>query len=337
MIQGMHLAICMLAALLAAGVQPKVPVASLTLSIDSDGDGLPDSFEQALLNRFVPTFMISNKECDGLPAEFQPGVPDPRLVARNGTLYGQVSRISGWNESNARLELHFYHLWNRDCGRAPHALDVEHVSVLIGADRVDAAPPRWKALYWYAAAHEGTLCDSSNGARAEAIGAESGGATVWVSRGKHAAYFNPDLCSPGCGTDSCKDAEAMAHGRIVNLGEPGSPANDALWTDSKKWPLREKMHPDFSAELIAKLEVSNHPRAIGVAGPVPPTKALILSANWGFTALMAGRTGAGAALNTGGGHAADATGSAVIHAGRSLKRSLWAVARALGLMQSETR
>ena len=320
MIQCMYLSICLLAALLAAGVQ--------TPGADTDGDGLPDDFEQALLNRFAPTLMISGDECDGLPAEFRTGFREPHLVARNGVLYGQASKH---NESPAILELHFYHLWNRDCGRAPHALDPEHVSVLIAAGGAHAAPDGWKALYWYAAAHEETPCDASNGAYAAAIGADSTGATVWVSRGKHGSFLSPGLCGPGCGSDSCNDAAPMPRGKIVNLGEPGAPANGALWVDSKLWRLREKMHSDFPDSLMTRLRDLDRPGASVVAGPVPPAKALILSANRTFTAMKAGTAETGGALNAGGSHAAGGVGSALTHTARSLQRTVLALARALQL------
>ncbi|MEO7652776.1 MAG: hypothetical protein ABIZ80_20130, partial [Bryobacteraceae bacterium] len=95
---------------------------------DGDGDGLSDVQEQALLEKFAPAFLISIGECDSLPAEFLPGSKDPQVVARNGTIYGQVSRHKGSSGPGSFVEVHYFHLWGRDCGRAGHALDAEHVS-----------------------------------------------------------------------------------------------------------------------------------------------------------------------------------------------------------------
>ena len=86
-------------------------------SIDFDKDGLSDDFEQALLARFEPTFWISADDCDTLPAEFLPASRKPLVAGRNGTVYGQVFQKDSEGTSGAFLEIHYYHLWGRDCGR----------------------------------------------------------------------------------------------------------------------------------------------------------------------------------------------------------------------------
>ena len=144
---------------------------------DLDRDGVPDKLEQALLERFAPELVLSGEECDGLPAELTAGTRDPVVLARNGVLYGQAFRQRG-----RFIELHYFHLWGRDCGRVGHALDAEHVSALIEADRPDAPAKHWKARYWYAAGHEGTVCDRSHGARAASLLAVDRGPRVWFRR-----------------------------------------------------------------------------------------------------------------------------------------------------------
>src|SRR5690242_2963344 len=57
---------------------------------DQDGDGLPDNFEQAILEKFRPTWMIGASDCNGLPAEFLPNIVAPTVKQQNGTIYGQV-------------------------------------------------------------------------------------------------------------------------------------------------------------------------------------------------------------------------------------------------------
>ena len=72
---------------------------------DQDRDGLNDQLEQELLAKFLPTFMIAADDCDGLPAEFVAGSSKPSILAKNGTLYGQVSRHSA-DDNATFLELH---------------------------------------------------------------------------------------------------------------------------------------------------------------------------------------------------------------------------------------
>ncbi len=222
------------------------------LAADVDADGLDDAFEQALLNRFVPGFQVSRSDCDSLPAEFEEGSRHPIVKARNGVIYGRVSRRPG----DALLEVQYYHLWGRDCGRLSHSLDVEHVSALIRAGHSGAPAAGWTALYWYAAAHEGTMCDASHVARASDIRAEDSGPTIWISDAKHASFLSRDLCQRGCGGDRCEQMTPLNPPRILNLGEHGAPMNGALWTASPRWGVGSKLKSDFGPTVVSRLEAS---------------------------------------------------------------------------------
>lgn len=217
--------------------------------IDSDRDGLSDALEQALLEKFAPTFMVSRNDCSVAPAYFQADVKTPTAIADDGTIYGQAFRVRGG------VELHFYHLWRADCGRLGHLLDTEHVSVLVHGHGEDAAG--YTARYWYAAAHEDTVCDASQVTRASTIDSETHGAKIWVSAGKHASFLDEKLCERGCGSDRCEDMTELQVARVVNLGEAEAPMNGAVWAQSAEWPglLTTKMlRSDMRAPLIARID-----------------------------------------------------------------------------------
>jgi hypothetical protein len=222
------------------------PLLSFGQAVDADHDGLTDDVEQALLTKFRPTFMTSTHDCAVRPARFKSAAePTPELV--DGTIYGQVFPIGA-----DRVEVHYYTLWEKDCGRISHPLDAEHVAALISTEGGEP-----KALYWYAGAHERTACDISSGTRAKTVNAESHGPTLWAAKGKHALYFKKEMCSHGCGADSCEDdAELTESSPVINVGELKSPANGALFVSSPKWLLSTKMDSDFPKEMIALIEKS---------------------------------------------------------------------------------
>jgi hypothetical protein len=235
--------------LIAVSLAVAVPVAAQ----DLDRDGLSDQFEQALLERFTPTLLLAAGECDGVPASFAPSVSEPMVRAKDGTLYGQAFPIRS-HAGLAEIELHFFHLWARDCGRLGHALDVEHVSAIVSAAGRDAPVARWHATAWYAAAHQGSACDASSGAPATVLGAVASGPRVFVSRGKHASYFDRGQCKWGCGGDQCGDGRAIRPARIINIGERGAPLNGASWVASARWPMASKLDSDFTPGVRARLE-----------------------------------------------------------------------------------
>lgn len=223
--------------------------------VDSDHDGLSDALEQALLVQFAPTFLIGEHDCSNVPAEFRTGVKTPEVEAENGTIYGQVSPATTSGANAPAAEIHYYHLWRRDCGGHGHPLDTEHVAVLVRASDADILNATWTAVYWYAAAHENTVCDVSQIARASTLHAEGHGAKVWISPGKHASYLNEVLCKRGCGADRCEKMVPLTLGGIVNLGEVGAPMNQSAFIASSAWPLATKMsHSNFPAEPLARLE-----------------------------------------------------------------------------------
>ena len=261
---------------------------------DLDRDGLSDQLEQALFERFAPTLLLAREECDVAPAAFVPFRSDPLVAAKDGTLYAQAFALP--TVDRARVELHFFHLWSRDCGRLGHDLDAEHVSAIVSAPRLDAPASLWTAEVWYAAAHEGSACDASSGAAPRVIGAEARGPRVFVSRGKHASYFDRGQCKWGCGGDECGDDRVLAPASIVNIGEAGAPLNGALWIHSSRWPLAAKLTSDFDPALRARLDASDH--VIPLMQHLRAPQAPVLAGDTALDGLGAAATHTGGALTT---------------------------------------
>ena len=311
--------------------------AQTTPSPDSDHDGLSDNLEQSLLAQFSPQFYIGQHECAGLPAAFQPDLFRPSPRDEDGTIYGQVfpAKISG--ATGPMAEIHFYDLWDRDCGAHGHQFDAEHVAVLVEASGSDLSTAKWKAVYWFAAAHENTVCDVSQLARASALGAEGNGAKVWLSPGKHAAYLAKSLCNHGCGADRCDVMEPMRTRRVINLGEPGHPMNGSLFIASTDWPLEQKMRQtNFPPEPVARLNgLPQGDIAWFNAGRHPAQGVIAISYTTGESIAGSGEnTDAALAL------ASDKTGNALQKSYRNTKHALGTtvkdVGKALGASDSKT-
>lgn len=305
-------------------------ISSYAQTTDSDHDGLSDAFEAALLQQFAPTLMVSTNDCSVLPARFTPGLAVPSPEADDGTLYGQATprRVHGHNA----IELHFYHLWRKDCGRLGHTLDTEHVATLLlheGKHHED--PGEWKAAFWYAAAHEDTVCDASQVTRASTLHAEHDGALIWVSDGKHASFLNAELCNRGCGGDVCRNSHAAPRLPVVNIGEPGAVMNEALWMTSTQWPLMDKVsRSDFTD---ARLDRLSRLPATDVAWANPekrPAQGAILGGNAAIDSALTGARSTDTAIAIAGSHTGNALDTATHATGHALSRSLHAVGKALG-------
>lgn len=262
---------------------------------DLDRDGLADAFEQALLERFTPSIKLDSRECDVAPASFAAGVRDPFVLARDGTLYGQAFRVGDAN-GRVQVELHFYHLWQRDCGRPSHDLDAEHVSAIVSATSLSAPASEWKADAWYAAAHEDTVCDASSGASAITLHAEAAGPQVFVSRGKHASYLDRGQCKWGCGSDVCDGGRPLAIAKVVNIGEVDAPLNGADWIHSRRWALADKMRSDFDPSTRASLDGTNH--IVSLMLHRRPLQSPILAGDTALDGLSTAARSTGRALDT---------------------------------------
>lgn len=294
---------------------------------DLDADGLQDEFEQALLERFRPSFLLSAEECDSLPAEFTPHIVEPRALHKNGTIYGRAFPRPYTGAPRA-VELHYFHLWSRDCGRGGHPLDVEHVSVLVDGENTGAET--YRALFWHAAAHQDTLCDAAHGARADVLGAQDKGALVWVSQGKHASYLSFEACNAGCGSDRCAGVELLPPGPLINLGERGKPLNGAVWTASKKWPFAAKFQSDFPDSILPLLEAAKGSELVMFNPALKPAHAFVLGGNSTIDGLATGERYTGAALDTASRRTESVVAAGVKATGRSLDKSRKKVVEFLG-------
>jgi hypothetical protein len=308
--------------------------AQLAVDVDTDRDGLSDAREQALLERFVPRFQVSVTDCAVKPALFEEGMVKPTVRRRDGTIYGQATPRESTKGGDAVVEVHFYDLWDMDCGRMGHPLDAEHVSVLLRAKSMDSPVEDWRAVYWFAAAHEATVCDASQVAAAKVLDAERQGATVWLSAGKHGAFLSEPLCTQGCGGDRCVEMAPLAVARVINLGEPGAAMHGAVWAGSSAWPLATKMRSDFSDAAIAKLE---HGGGVPVEmnGAHGSVKGTIYVANTVANGIGTSGTNTGAALGTADDKTEGALAKSAKATGGALKKSTKAVGRFLHLSGNE--
>ncbi|HEY4010438.1 MAG TPA: hypothetical protein VGM11_09835 [Acidobacteriaceae bacterium] len=307
------------------------PASQLRLAVDSDHDGLGDVLEQALLMQFAPRFMIGERDCSGLPAEFTPGLSTPHVASEDGTIYGQVSPVKSSSGRTLTAEIHYYHLWRTDCGAHGHALDAEHVAVLVRASGPDLSTAKWKAVYWYAAAHENTVCDVSQIARASTLHAENRGAEIWISPGKHASYLNEALCQKGCGADRCENMVPLPQARIINLGEPGAPMNGSVFIASTAWPLESKMtSTNFPAAPIARLEQLPEADIEWFHSGRHPAQGVIAVSGSTEQALAASAQNTDAALSVAGDSSGDALSTAGDSTGNALQKSYHRTRHALG-------
>jgi hypothetical protein len=259
--------------------------------------------------------MTSAHDCAVRPARFKPDTATPTASAIDGTIYGQV-----FPSSNHRIEIHYYTLWDKDCGRVSHPLDAEHVAVLISTEGTEP-----KALYWYTGAHERTVCDISSGTRAQAIDATTKGPTIWSASGKHALYFKKEMCAHGCGADSCADDTELAPaGEVINLGELKHPANGSLFTAAPSWMLSTKMDTDFPAEVIAFIDATP-PNAISTLRGRSTVRGTTQGSAMVYDNISeAGSTGAdhtNAALDTADKHASNSLDKATKATGNALTRA----------------
>ena len=291
---------------------------------DSDRDGLSDSLEAELLAAFAPDFMVSRTDCSIAPAQFAPAITKPTVMADDGTIYGQAFPRK---HHPGEVELHYYHLWREDCGELGHALDTEHVSALV---QLGKEPGSAVALYWYASAHEDTICDASHLARAETLGAKKHGPAVWISRGKHASFLSEDLCTYGCGGDRCDQMVPLKIREIVNLGEADAPMNSIVWLRSPDWPLQEKMgRSDFLPVRLARVDNSPQTDVVWANPSKRPAQAAILGLNAGMGGAAAGARATDTALLISGDDTGAALGVTSSKTGNALSRSSRNVWKAL--------
>lgn len=303
-------------------------LASLGGVADLDRDGVSDMLEQVLIEQFRPHFLVNADECAQVPAEFEAFSMKPRVQEYNAAIYARVSPSAALGPGVTALELQYYHLWEKDCGViASHPLDVERVVALL----VPSENGRWKALYWYAAAHEGTVCDTSNAALATTLGAQSSGPHVWISAGKHASYLDPNLCGQrGCGGDHCGEMVDLPSGSLINLGEAQVPLNGAVWTASKDWPFESKLGQAFDSGMVAQIESSDEGVLARVNGRLRPMQFSISVAGEALEALDTASYYGGVGVN----QAEKKTGNALVKSWRAIVCALGHVARALRLTKS---
>lgn len=302
-----------------------LPLASaqVTAPADSDHDGLSDALEGALLKQFEPRFLISAGDCSSRPAAFVPLQSKPVVEFENGTIYGQAFPRAGKLD---QIELHFYHLWRIDCGERGHNLDAEHVSALVSRD----GDSNWKAMYWYAAAHEDTVCDASQITRASTVDAADRGPNVWVSRGKHASFMDEALCSHGCGGDECRELQPLAVAAIINLGEPGAPVSGATWVDVPQWPLAAKMRrSDFDNVRLARVDQLSATTILWANPQKHPYQGIIRNSRNTVDGVATGARATDAALDLADEKTGNALSGASTSAGNGLSKSYRGVKNAL--------
>jgi len=307
------------AVLKSVGEEPQHPVLS---QVDSDNDGISDDVEQALLAQFVPTFLIGQDDCSNVPAEFRAGSTNPEVQSENGTIYGQVFPIKTASPNSLAAEIHYYHLWRVDCGGHGHPLDTEHVSVVVRCLIINASALKWKAVYWYAAAHENTVCDVSQIARASTLHAEDKGANIWISPGKHASYLNEAMCQKGCGADRCERMRLLVPERIINLGELGHPMNSSVFISSDAWPLASKMEgTNFPPAALARLDELPDSDIAWFNPGRHPSQGIIAISSTTEQGIAVGGHGATAGISSAAGSTGDAIAVAEGASGNALQKS----------------
>jgi hypothetical protein len=220
------------------------------LAQDGDGDGLPDSLELALAQRFFPllnlhcgTFRnLSYGDRRQLYGHSVPGYTD----SSNGRIPFVVHPYDPGNGSDCAepfqcLEIRYGIAWNWDLGddfwREAHSGDSEMYAVLVarkdtsggglwgvswGVAQYDAG--QWRLMREFMSAHWLSGNDFSS-YRSHGVFGNTSYQRVWCAEGKHAMYPSKSSCDAGGvgGIDNCGDNRCDIRADVVddlqNVGE----------------------------------------------------------------------------------------------------------------------
>ncbi|MFT3713415.1 MAG: hypothetical protein QM817_37640 [Archangium sp.] len=208
--------------------------------VDLDRDGLDDTWEAAMAERYLPVLALHPQ--DGCP------------------LGGIVYRIRPhpMDADGGLLAVTWTHLYQRDCGLTAHVGDNEAFGGTIDPTR----PPETGLTALRAISHQNTICE-----RITTCGSCSGMTAcertdagekpmIYASKDKHGGYVS----LTGCGTFTCLDTCAVGRQTgvpLVNAGEPNAPLSRDLsdgggfitaangWTEQSLFHFDPWGVPDF--------------------------------------------------------------------------------------------
>ncbi len=204
-------------------------------SVDEDGDGLDDAWENRAAAEYLPYLSIHSKdEC-----------------SRSGIVY----RVAPHPSYPRFVMLWLDVLYENDCGTGGHVGDDEVFGVLINP----AQPAPQGILAIRAISHQGTMCQAITtcgklpGCRPCAQ-APRGGVpfpVVFASVNKHGTYVDEKRCDDNvvCDWGGCELATAPATLPMVNAGEPGHAFTNDLTDqgfirEENGWTAEALMHFD---------------------------------------------------------------------------------------------
>ena len=235
---------------------------------DNDNDGIDDNFEQAILDKFRPTWRFQEDDPNNLPVRMANSC-NPQWLLQDGTIYGEVFR-HGYSIQQILfcdsivctgthwMEIHFFEIWSDDHGClgglfCKHAWDQEHASArIIYSHNIPDCNPnwhpdneylwdasKWKVDLWRFFAHEGKPPCSKTETQ---TGLWSSGKEIWVSV-KHGTYKSAASCNGNLKCcDTCWHPRAGRDPNPINVGQVGAPLNQCCWASNL---IPSKMDPDI--------------------------------------------------------------------------------------------
>lgn len=218
---------------------------------DGDHDGLPDSLETALAQRFFPVLNLHCGTFEGLAYADRRQLYGLTVPGYSDSSRGRIPFVAHpYNPGNGScsepfqcIEIRYGIAWNWDLGDdvfgGAHQGDSEVYAVLVARKDTDGSDwgvswttaqndvSQWRLIKEFMSAHWGTASDSST-FRSQGNYGTTTVPRVWCAEGKHAMYPSQSACNSGnigniddCSDNRC-DITTEVFQKVQNAGEPSS-------------------------------------------------------------------------------------------------------------------
>jgi hypothetical protein len=215
---------------------------------DGDRDGLPDSLETALAQRFFPVLNLHCGIFEGLANADRRQLYGLTVSGYSDSSRGRIPFVAHpYNPGNGNctepfqcVEIRYGMAWNWDLGDdtfgGGHQGDSETYAVLVARKDTDGADwgvswtaaqkdaSQWRLIKEFMSAHWTEASDSSS-FRSQGNLGSTAVQRVWTAEGKHAMYPSQSTCNGGnVGLDDCSDnrcdISTEVFLKVQNAGEP---------------------------------------------------------------------------------------------------------------------